>query len=95
LIVRNAEVEYGSFITQSHVDKVDKVAVIGSETASTLFGQENPIGKDIRVGSAIMTVVGVMKSKGSTMGMSQDSTVFVPISSAQKRLFGTTYLSSI
>ncbi|MFA6255775.1 MAG: ABC transporter permease [Candidatus Absconditabacterales bacterium] len=95
LTVRNSRVEYGAFISQQNVNNVDKVAVIGYTTAETLFGTVNPIGKDIRLGNVILTVIGVMKQKGtSTMG-NADSTVFVPLTTAQQRLFGTKYLSDI
>ncbi len=95
LEVRNSEVEYGSFITQSHVNNIDKVAVLWATTASTLFGTDDPIGKDINIGNNVLTVIGVMKSKGTQSFGNADSTVFIPITSAQQRLFGTKYLSSI
>jgi putative ABC transport system permease protein len=63
LKVRNSSVEYGAFVSKQNVDNVDKVAVIGFTTAETLFGTENPIGKDIRIGNVILKVIGVMKKK--------------------------------
>lgn len=95
LEVRNSAVEKWSFITESNVKNIDKVAVLWSETASELFGTEDPIWKDIHVGRNVLTVIGVMESKGTQSFGNADSTVFVPISSAQRRLFGTKYLSSI
>jgi putative ABC transport system permease protein len=65
LIVRNSEVDYGAFISEENVKNIDKVAVIGSTTAETLFPNEDPIGKDINIGNNILTVIGVMKEKGS------------------------------
>lgn len=95
LEVRNSAVEKWSFITQSNVDNIDKVAVLWATTATELFGNEDPIGKDIHIGRNVLTVIGVMESKGAQSFWNADSTVFVPISSAQRRLFGTKYLSSI
>ena len=95
LHVRNSTVAYGSFITQKNVDDVDKVAVIWSDTATVLFGSINPIGKDIRMGNTILTVIGVMKSKWTQWFGNADDVVFVPLSTAQERLFGTKYLSDI
>ncbi|MBU0626669.1 ABC transporter permease [Patescibacteria group bacterium] len=63
LVVRNSSIEYGSFISDQNVTNVDKVAVIGFTTAETLFGTENPIGKDIRLGNVILKVIGVMEQK--------------------------------
>ena len=95
LTVRNSSVQYWAFITQANIDNIDKVAVLGSTTATTLFGTEDPIGKDINVGNNILTVVGIMAPKWQWFWGNADSTVFVPISSAQQRLFGTKYLGSI
>ena len=95
LKVRNSEIERGSFITQSNVDNIDKVAVLWATTATTLFGEENPIWKDIYIWRNVLTVIWVMKSKWTQSFGNADSTVFVPISSAQRRLFWTKYLSSI
>ena len=95
LQVRNSTVEYWSFITQRNVDNVDKVAVIWSDTATVLFGDVNPIGKDIRMGNNILTVIGVMKAKWTQGFGNADDVVFVPLTTAQERLFGTKYLSDI
>lgn len=95
LQVRNAEVEYGIFISENNVSNIDKVAVLWATTASTLFGDIDPIGKDIKIENHIFTVIWVMKSKGTSNFGNADSTVFIPITSAQQRLFGTKYLSSI
>ena len=95
LQVRNSTVAYGSFITQKNEDNVDKVAVIWSDTATVLFGNANPIGKDIRFGNTILTVIGVMTVKWSQGFGNANDVVFVPLSTAQERLFGTTYLSDI
>lgn len=96
LIVRNSEVADGAFISDENVKNIDKVAVIGSTTAETLFPDEDPIGKDINIGNNILTVIGVMKEKWSQwLAGNADSIVLVPISSAQQRLFGTKYLASI
>lgn len=95
LTVRNSSVQYGAFISQQNLDNVDKVAVIWSTTAETLFGTENPVGKDIRIGNVILRVIGVMKQKWTSSLGNADSTVFVPLTTAQQRLFGTKYLSNI
>jgi len=95
LQVRNSTVAYWSFITQRNVDNVDKVAVIWSDTATVLFGDVNPIGKDIRMGNNILTVIGVMKAKWTQGFGNADDVVFVPLTTAQERLFWTKYLSDI
>ncbi len=95
LQVRNSTVAYGSFITKKNVDNIDKVAVIWSNTAQVLFWTTNPIGKDIRMWDTILTVIGVMKAKWTQWFWNADDVVFVPLTTAQERLFGTKYLSDI
>ena len=94
--IQSLEVSAGSFITQENVDKRARVAVIGTTVATNLFGQENPIGKSIRVNNQPFRVVGLLKSKGqSSMGQDQDDTVIVPITTAMNRLMALTYVRTI
>lgn len=96
LSVRNAEIAYGSFITQTNIDQMDKVAVLGTQTLSTLFpGESDVIGRDIKVGNNIFTVVGVMKSKGQQAGANQDDVILIPLSTMQWRVTGQNTVSSI
>lgn len=62
-IVHNSSVEFGSFISDENNQNIDKVIVLGSTVASDLFGSKNPIGESVRIGDAILTVIGVMKAK--------------------------------
>lgn len=92
--VNNASVTLGTFITDAANTNRDKVAVLGPTVVTNLFGTEDPIGKTIRVGNVLFTVVGVLKEKWSSMG-STDSAIFVPLSTAQISLLGSTYLSTL
>jgi putative ABC transport system permease protein len=72
------------------------VAVLGQTVAANLFGAASPIGKTIRINQAPFRVVGVLGGKGqSSMGQDQDDLVLVPLSTAQDRLMGITYLNNI
>ena len=94
--VRNAAVAAGSFVTQAHVDAMEKVAVLGSEVVSTLFpGDPNPLGKDLRIQNHIFTVIGVMESKGQQGMQNQDSMVIIPLTTMLKRVTGQDTVSSI
>jgi putative ABC transport system permease protein len=96
LTVRNSSVEYGSFITEKNLTDVDKVAVLGPSTATTLFPNEsNPLGKSFRIGNNIFTVIGILKSKGSSGMTNRDDTVLIPLTTMQRRITGKTVLSSI
>jgi putative ABC transport system permease protein len=73
------------------LESVARVAVIGTATAKTLFGRQDPLGQSIKIDRIPFKVIGVMSEKGgaSSFGGSQDDVIFVPISTAQQRLFGT------
>ena len=89
LDVSNYEIESGSYITQEHLNENSMVVVIGSEISESLFSNSNTsvVGETIRISGQPYTVIGVLKSKGSsTIGISQDQVVFVPLSTAQNRL---------
>jgi putative ABC transport system permease protein len=96
LSVHKVNIATGTFITDRDVTGMTKVAVLGPTTAGNLFtGGTDPIGQSIRVGGQTMTVIGVTESKGGTGFQNQDDVVYVPLSTAQKQLFGVSYLSSI
>lgn len=94
--VHKISIDSGVFISQRDVDTLAKVAVVGPQVVTDLFGAgSRPIGSSIRVGSQTLTIIGITVSKGGTGFNNQDDTIYVPISTAQKQLFGVTYLSSI
>lgn len=94
--VHKVTVDTGSFITQRDVDSISKVAVVGPQVVSDLFGAgTDPIGQEIRISGQTFNIVGVTVSKGGTGFQNQDDIVWVPLSTAQKQLFGADYLTSI
>ncbi len=93
--VHKFDIASGSFITQRDVDSMTKVAVLGSQVVSDLFGNGEALGQSIRINSQTFNVIGTTVSKGGTGFQNQDNIVWVPLSSAQKQLFGVDYLSSI
>lgn len=92
--VRDAKVKQGRFITDLDVEYRQKVVVLGSETASTLFGASNPVGEHIQLDGVSYKVVGVLASKGSSMGQGGDNTIIVPLSTGE-RLVGSTTISTV
>ncbi len=86
----------GKFITQEDVDGVKRVAVIGLTVVKELFGNEDPIGKTIRIGRVNLTVKGVMRRRGiCAMGSDMDNRVFVPLTTARKRLSRAQHINMI
>jgi putative ABC transport system permease protein len=86
----------GVFISQSDLDTLSRVAILGPTTAINLFGDgSDPVGSIIRINGQSFTVIGVTKSKGGTGFQNQDDIIWVPLTTAQKQLFGVNYVSSI
>lgn len=83
--VMKLSVAEGRFLVPADQDFRNQVAVIGSETAKTLFGLGNPIGQELHIDGVVYEVVGVLKEKGSnTNGTSADSSIIVPLSAATR-----------
>ncbi len=94
--VHKVTLSSGTFITQRDVDAMTKVAVVGPQVATDLFPNEaNPIGQSIRIANQTLNIIGVTNSKGGTGFQNQDDIVWIPLTTAQKQLFGVDYLSSI
>lgn len=86
----------GVFITQFNVDSLAKVAVLGPQTASTLFTDgSDPLGQSIRIGTVTFKIVGVTTSKGGSGFNNPDDAIYVPLSTAQKELFGASNVTTI
>ena len=96
LIARDWTIAQGNAFDESDVRQSRRVALIGSSTAETLFGNDNPIGQTIRIGRTPFEIVGVLGSKGQSLdGRDQDDTVIVPLSAAQRYLVGNRWRSSV
>jgi putative ABC transport system permease protein len=93
--VTNLPVEAGSFFDEAAGRSRARVALVGTTVAEKLFGEEDPVGKVIRINRVAFTVVGSIRKRGSTGWMDPDDVVVVPLSTAQARLFGTDDVSSI
>jgi len=95
LDIRSWPLAEGVSFTESDVRNAGKTAIIGQTTATTLFGEGDPIGQIIRIKNAPFTVVGLLSAKGmSMMGSDQDDVVMVPYTSAMVRLSGGTTFRS-
>ena len=94
--VRNVQIESGSFVSEQNVRSLSKVAVLGPTTRDDLFGEGvNPIGQTIHINKVDFKVIGVTKEKGGSGMSNQDDMIFVPLSTAQRFLAGSSYLSTI
>lgn len=93
--VENADVEIGRFFDESEEKGVHRVAVLGSNLAKDLFDNQNPIGQDIKIKKELFKVIGVLKERGSSVFVTQDDDVFVPLETAQKVLLGINHLNFV
>jgi putative ABC transport system permease protein len=90
LSVRNFDVAKGRFISDLDIQRNEQVTALGSELAEQLFGNENPIGQQVRLKDISLRVIGVMKPKGSSFGSNEDLNAFVPITTMANRVVGRT-----
>ncbi len=87
--IANWELADGRLIEPEDQRGAAKIAVLGATVASRIFGENSPIGQNLRINRATFTVVGVLKAKGQSMiGRDQDDVVFVPLNSARRFLAG-------
>jgi putative ABC transport system permease protein len=92
LIVRDWGLSSGRPFTQQDVKSATKVCLLGQTVVDNLFGDQNPLGDSIRIKNVPFTVIGVLERKGqSPQGQDQDDTIYVPVTTAQKKLFGTQF----
>ncbi|PKO72730.1 MAG: multidrug ABC transporter substrate-binding protein [Betaproteobacteria bacterium HGW-Betaproteobacteria-14] len=86
----------GNAFTDSDVRAATRVALLGKTTAENLFGVESPVGKTFRIGQAPFVVLGVMAPKGQNLeGRDQDDLVVMPLTTAQRKVFGTAFQGSV
>jgi len=85
----------GRDISNEDVKAMAKVSTLGCKIAKDLFGEENPIGKTIRIKKTNFKIIGVMEERGMEMFQNYDEYVYVPIITAQKLLLGIDHLNVI
>ncbi len=96
LIVRNWELAAGMPFTDSDIRSATRVALIGLTVAQNLFGDEDPVDKTIRIKNSPYVVLGVLAAKGQSLdGRDQDDTVLVPVTTAQRKLFGSQFAGTV
>jgi putative ABC transport system permease protein len=93
--ISNHPIDQGRFFTAQEVKSLRRVAVIGSTTAKDLFDRQSPIGKTISVKGTGFVVVGLLKEKGGQGFRNPDDAVYVPVTTAMRRLFGMENVQTI
>ncbi|MBK9160175.1 MAG: ABC transporter permease [Nitrosomonadales bacterium] len=96
LDARSWTIASGAAFTDSDVRSATRVALIGRTAAENLFGDENPVGKTIRIRQSPFVILGTLGPKGQSMdGRDQDDTLIIPLTTAQRQVFGAEFPGSV
>ena len=95
LTVHNIALSDGSFISDANERSIGRQAVLGNTVATDLFGDQDPLGKTIRINKVNFNVIGVLVAKGGAGFSRPDDMIFIPLSTMQKILSGVDYLSTM
>jgi putative ABC transport system permease protein len=96
LDVRDWDMQSGAVFGDAEMRSATRVAILGQTVVQQLFGDEDPLGKTIRIRNSPFVVIGVLARKGQSMdGRDQDDTILVPLTTAQRTLFGTQFPDSV
>ena len=94
--VRGWNFEAGNGFDESDIRGATRVVVIGKTVAENLFGEEDPVGKTIRIKNSPFRVIGLLERKGQSLdGRDQDDTSVVPVTTAQRKLFGNPFPGTV
>jgi len=96
LDVRDWDIQSGAVFGDAEMRSATRVAILGQTVVQQLFGDEDPVGKTIRIRNSPFVVIGVLGRKGQSMdGRDQDDTILVPLTTAQRTLFGSQFPDSV
>lgn len=93
--VRNYKLQEGRWFLTREMRGSQKVAVIGPTTATNLFGEVSPVGKTINIGGSGFKIVGLTAPKGTGGFGDPDDQIFIPVTTAMRRMFGVDYIRNI
>lgn len=93
--MHNASPYYGRFFSNQEDQSLECVVLLGQTVVNSLFGNDNPIGKMVKINHVNFKVIGILPLRGSTGFRDQDDMVLVPLNTAMRRLFGAIYLNTI
>ena len=95
LSVRSRSLSYGDFLTATDVSGGNSVVVLGSDTATELFGTDDVVGQQVTIGSMPFTVIGVLASAGSDTTTNLDDEAIVPITTLANEIVGGSTRDSV
>ncbi len=87
--------ESGRFFNEEEVSTRSKVVLLGTTVARELFGDQNPIGEEVKINLINFRVIGILPSKGGNSFRDQDDVVLIPLTTAMYRLLGKQYIDTL
>lgn len=93
--IDKAEIKEGRFFTEAEDKSLSQVAVIGPKIKEKLFGENEALGKSIKIRKTRFEIIGVMEELGAVMGLDFDDFIYIPIRTMQKKIMGINYLHVI
>jgi len=94
-VIRNYRIDKGRFFTDSEERAMRRVGIIGPTAAVNLFGQSSALNKIVRINGINFKIIGITKPKGSSGHSDPDDQIFVPLTTAMRRVFGIEYIRGI
>jgi len=89
--IDKSEIDQGYFFSEADNNSLSQVVVLGPKISQELFGDDNPIGKNIIIQRGRYQVIGLLKEKGATMGFDFDDLILMPVKTLQKKMMGIDY----
>ncbi len=91
-IDQSTKLSEGEFFTQDEDDSLAQVAIIGSDIRDVFFGNDDPLGKNIRINNQNYKVIGLAAERGAVAGMNYDDLIYIPVQTMQKKILGINYI---
>jgi len=95
LIDTGIKVSEGTFYTESDDNSLAQVVVIGQDIKDTLFKNENPIGKNIKIKGMNFKVIGLLEKRGAVSFFNYDELIYLPVKTLEKKILGIDYVRYI
>jgi len=93
--IDSSQVEEGRFFSEEEDKSLAQVAVIGKTVEEKLFGDDDGIGKLIKIGKLKFKVIGIMEERGSITFLDMDDLIYIPVRTLQKKLMGINHVMAI
>jgi len=91
----NFEMQKGRYFNQQEINVAKRVCILGATVVKNLFAEANPLGETIKVDGKNFMVIGITEPKGALSWFDPDDQIFIPVTTAQKRVFGMNHIQSI